>query len=412
MSHKWLQGVVQALQAANGAELAKRLTVVEPQYAGSALHLCQANEAEGAVKGASHLLPRAWSEIVTNIARARKAWTGSPRNATVACDEQRKALQGFLSNVLSSEEYADSVHIFLPVLNALARDCRCLAVTVDSELSARSQLPKKMNEAAQLLQKAFGATVRDNNADPSKSKRQSALAVANQIVRVYFHQHNYNQVRPVLRTLQSPWFRDSGTHPLQNFPAAQLVEHNFFIGRICLLNGEYDEARERLRSAFNRMPRGAPQKRRTLVYLVPLEMIGGRMPKERLLEKYGLKDLFWELTKALVAGNVPAFEALITRREQEFVRNGTYLLLEKLKMLAFRNLVRRVHQVLDSNHVPLSAISKAMSLQGSNVDEEELECFVANLIYQSRIKGYISRNHGILVVSKKTSPFPLVRSGA
>ncbi len=40
------------------------------------------------------------------------------------------------------------------------------------------------------------------------------------------------------------------------------------------------------------------------------------------------------------------------------------------------------------------------------VDTDEVECIVANLIYSGRIKGYISHQKSILVLSK-VDPFPI-----
>jgi hypothetical protein len=40
-----------------------------------------------------------------------------------------------------------------------------------------------------------------------------------------------------------------------------------------------------------------------------------------------------------------------------------------------------------------------------DVDMSEIECILANLIYQGKIKGYISHKGGLLIVSKQ-DPFP------
>ena len=42
------------------------------------------------------------------------------------------------------------------------------------------------------------------------------------------------------------------------------------------------------------------------------------------------------------------------------------------------------------------------------MDTDEIECVLANLIYKGYIKGYISHQHGKLVVSKG-NPFPSLR---
>ena len=45
-----------------------------------------------------------------------------------------------------------------------------------------------------------------------------------------------------------------------------------------------------------------------------------------------------------------------------------------------------------------------------DVDDDETACIIANLIYDGRIKGYISHQHQKLVVSKQNAFPPLVSS--
>jgi hypothetical protein len=48
----------------------------------------------------------------------------------------------------------------------------------------------------------------------------------------------------------------------------------------------------------------------------------------------------------------------------------------------------------------------ALEVVGQSISIEEVECIVANLIYQGHIKGYISHKLKILVVSKDNA-FPI-----
>lgn len=63
-------------------------------------------------------------------------------------------------------------------------------------------------------------------------------------------------------------------------------------------------------------------------------------------------------------------------------------------------LITQTHQ-LDLNHFLI-----ALQFVGeSEITMDETHCIVANLIYEGRIKGYISHQHNKLVVSKQ-NPFP------
>ena len=86
---------------------------------------------------------------------------------------------------------------------------------------------------------------------------------------------------------------------------------------------------------------------------------------------------------------------------------GTYLLLEKCKILCYRNLFKRVHYVINKKtQIPLALIVKTLTFLHLDVDLDEVECILANLIFRGYIKGYISHSKRILVLSKKDA-FPV-----
>ena len=47
----------------------------------------------------------------------------------------------------------------------------------------------------------------------------------------------------------------------------------------------------------------------------------------------------------------------------------------------------------------------ALAWQGVDMEMDEVECVVANLIYRKFVKGYISHQHRVAVLSK-ADPFP------
>lgn len=88
-------------------------------------------------------------------------------------------------------------------------------------------------------------------------------------------------------------------------------------------------------------------------------MLLGYMPKHDVLEKYNVLQ-FHELTCALKEGNVQKFDDVIQRHESFFIECGIYLIVEKLKTIAYRNLFKRVkhHFKDDSNILALPAESR------------------------------------------------------
>jgi hypothetical protein len=90
----------------------------------------------------------------------------------------------------------------------------------------------------------------------------------------------------------------------------------------------------------------------------------------------------------------------------DWSRQGTYLLLEKCKVVCYRNLFRRVHLLLEKHQISLVDVASALKYLGMPADLDEVECIVANLIYRGYIRGYLSHAKRVLVLSKR-DPFPI-----
>jgi len=91
-------------------------------------------------------------------------------------------------------------------------------------------------------------------------------------------------------------------------------------------------------------------------------------------------------------------------------RHGSYLLVERSKLIVYRNFFRRVALLHPDKSTKLDIKRFQACLKATNTEMEvdEIECILANLIYCGYIKGYISHAHGKLVVSKG-APFPPLR---
>jgi hypothetical protein len=60
-----------------------------------------------------------------------------------------------------------------------------------------------------------------------------------------------------------------------------------------------------------------------------------------------------------------------------------------------------------TTRMPIGALHAALTLSGMEVEEEEAECLVANMIYKGYMKGYISHEQQMVVLSAKNA-FPRV----
>jgi hypothetical protein len=58
------------------------------------------------------------------------------------------------------------------------------------------------------------------------------------------------------------------------------------------------------------------------------------------------------------------------------------------------------------HQLPLETLLAALRVNGTDMSMDELECILANLIFQQNMKGYIA--HKRCVVLSKQDPFPKV----
>lgn len=80
-------------------------------------------------------------------------------------------------------------------------------------------------------------------------------------------------------------------------------------------------------------------------------------------------------------------------------------MLEKCKMVCYRNLFKRVYLIMEKHQIPLEQVARTFKWLGMPIDLDEVECILANLIFKNYVRGYISHAKRTLVLSKR-DPFP------
>lgn len=171
--------------------------------------------------------------------------------------------------------------------------------------------------------------------------RIGILHLANQLFKIYIRIKKPNLCYPVIRAIEklphSPY-----TALVNSFPLVQQVTYKYLVGRIALLKSEYKKAEEDLSYAFNNCHKKFDSNTRMiLVFLVPVKMLFGYFPNRATLEKYNLMQ-FHQLACALKKGNIAEYNEAIKCNEQFFFEYGIYLIVLKLKKIAYRNLFKKV----------------------------------------------------------------------
>ena len=88
-----------------------------------------------------------------------------------------------------------------------------------------------------------------------------------------------------------------------------------------------------------------------------------------VLEKYSLYE-FVPLLNGIRTGNLMEFSDGLMKNQDLFIRRGTYLLLEKCKMICYRNLFKRIWKIVGTEKIKLDYIATS----SINISK----CFILN----------------------------------
>ncbi|NWV29038.1 PCID2 protein, partial [Origma solitaria] len=289
----------------------------------------------------------------------------------------------------------------LPIMYSVALDLRIFANNADQQLvkKGKSKVGDMLEKAAELLMSCFRVCASDTRAGIEDSKKWGMLFLVNQLFKIYFKINKLHLCKPLIRAIDSSNLKDE-------YSMAQRVTYKYYVGRKAMFDSDFKQAEEYLSFAFEHCHRSSQKnKRMILIYLLPVKMLLGHMPTVQLLKKYDLMQ-FAEVTKSVSEGNLLLLNDALTKHETFFIRCGIFLILEKLKIITYRNLFKKVYLLLKTHQLSLDAFLIALKfMQVDDVDIDEVQCILVNLIYMGHIKGYISHQHQKLVVSKQ-NPFP------
>ena len=145
-----------------------------------------------------------------------------------------------------------------------------------------------------------------------------------------------------------------------------------------------------------------------LFYLLPLHLIASTYPARYVLLQYPhLIRIYAPLFTAIHTGNLKLFDSHIEEYSSIFLRKRVYLAIERARQCCIRTLFERAVQIYTGTRIPIDVFSSALKVGGDPQDREGTECIVANMIYRGWIKGYISRERGMVVLSAKEG-FPKI----
>ncbi|KAG6014522.1 COP9 signalosome (CSN) subunit [Claviceps lovelessii] len=283
----------------------------------------------------------------------------------------------------------------------------------DPELDKQGQL----RDCEQHLKRIFTLCLNDR-APIEESRKWGIYFVINLLFKTYFKLNSASLSRTILKTLSV--YNDKGDMPpLEAFPKAQRVTFKYYEGVLFFLEENYVQAEKRLFDAWQLCHKDAKNNvERILMYLIPCRLLTSHvLPTKELLRNYPrLQELFLPLAHCIKKGDLRSFDVALQKGEDVFVKSRIYLTLERGRDIALRNLLRKVFVAggfdqpkegeqtpVRRTRIPVAEFCAAMCLFSGDelIDDDEVECSLANMIYKDLMKGYIARDRGIVVLSKK-----------
>ncbi|KAJ8600376.1 hypothetical protein CTAYLR_000718 [Chrysophaeum taylorii] len=379
--------VGRCVKAQNGAGLAAEVTVQKGLSARSVAWVLQS---KGQVEAMGvEVCGEKWGVVAAKTVCGRAGYEAE--RADIVYDSLVGAYNALL-NVLREEG-----GWVVPAVRVMTIEARVAAERAD----AGGQ--ETVREVEATLKKGFSACWTDR-----AGKRVATLYVVSQLMKIYFRLYLVKLAQPLIRSLEAK--------PLEwsQFPKGDVVMYRYFVGRLRMFEDQYAAAEEHLEAAFSKCRKDAIRnKRAILAFLLPIRLRRGVLPTQKLLEKYGFVDDVGPLVAAIKSGDARSFERHLERHQLRFVKRGTFLLIEKCKILVYRSLLKKIYLINNRTaQLKLDLFATALAALSTTTpppDPDDVECLVANLMYKNLVKGYISHTKQTLVLSKK-DPFPHLAS--
>ncbi|KAJ3024292.1 COP9 signalosome (CSN) subunit [Thoreauomyces humboldtii] len=335
-------------------------------------------------------------------------WRKFDGDAVQAAEVQNLVAQNF------HQVFANQTRWCLPVLYAIDGDLRALSIEADEILRRTGQKTGYLEQAARALNKAFSYCVTDRFSIPSQSRKWGTYHIVNLLFMTYFRLTQTNLCASILRSLKA-----GDLPPIDRFPIPDQLTFRYHVGVLAFYNEEYKKAEEDLAFAlYHCSPRtigdgGEKNKLLILNYLLPTRLILGTLPDPRLLTAHpALNYLYAPFVLAIRTGDVRLFDASLYALQTELVDRGTYLTVERAREVCVRMLFKKVWLLHDrGSRIAVGRFAKALELAGcdeAGYEDGAVACMLANMIDKGYLKGYISHEKQMVVLSPK-EPFPSVK---
>ncbi|CAJ2512812.1 Uu.00g009310.m01.CDS01 [Anthostomella pinea] len=236
---------------------------------------------------------------------------------------------------------------------------------------------------AEVIQKIFTACLTDRSSQryaKPEGKKIGVYVFANLTLKLLFACRKTHLAKQLFTNISAK------SPPLSYYPAAQRVTYLYYLGRFHFINNHFTRASQCLQEAYIQTPPSF-QKHRQLIltYLIPCNILLGRLPTQALLQRQEAQTLtpaFMQFAQSIRAGDFLLFHQALEMHEEWLFRKGLLLTFTyRLRPLLWRSLSRRTFII--TYVAPTEADSrKAATLELSHL-------LVTSSYVQKRLEGYL-----------------------
>ncbi|KAJ3273650.1 COP9 signalosome (CSN) subunit [Terramyces sp. JEL0728] len=295
------------------------------------------------------------------------------------------------------------------IVTSMTRWCLPVIFTVNRELydsSWRAELKgaNVMEEHTRTMNKAFSICATDRFSSPQESRKWGVYYIVNLLFKTYFKISSINLCANILKSIGA-----ADLPPLEQYPKSDQATFKYYTGILAFYDEKYSQSSLDLTYSLQ-LTFSCPKLKdanitRILQYLIPIQILLGSFPKFDIPDQL---EIYIPIIKAIKSGNLKEFDLLLKKSLKKLVDLNVFLIVERCRLLVVRQLFRKIWLFLDkSNRLTVDALSHGISVAlERTVEDDEVYCFIVNLIDMGLMKGYVSFEKKTIVLSNK-DPFPL-----
>lgn len=275
---------------------------------------------------------------------------------------------------------------------------------------------------ANTINNSFKLSLNDKTLQLNQSKRIDIYFFLSCLIKIYFKLNNIELAKSIEKALKGSRF-ELPKLDRSLIDKGSAITYLYYSALLSLDDLEFSSSYHKLIQALDLLSYNGsfdtikPQFEKILILLLPLNYyLNKKLPKSFIWKKFPLLNYIYNQTlfSAIKTGNLNEFENYLIKFQPFLLKKKLVILFEKMVDLCYINLIKMIIKCHNSfinnpsNHIiPLLVfqIGFNYSHKTTSYNFDQIECILANLIAEGKIKGYLSHGNKCIVMSK-TVPFP------